>query len=127
MDSFPVCTHCGFTLGEYRSRGLLGCPHCYASFGEALQADLLWMHHALDISSFEAGGSDSSGAQSAARAESRGADPENLARWKRNLAEALKVENYGEAARLRLLIQGASHSGGETPGEGRTSGGLGLA
>ena len=46
-ESLGLCTHCGFTLGEYRLRGLLGCPHCYASFGEALAGDLLWIHEAL--------------------------------------------------------------------------------
>lgn len=101
MDSFPVCTQCGFTLGEYRTRGLLGCPHCYASFGDALQADLLWTHHALEF--LESSPVDS--------ATTGSFDPESLASLRRSLAEALKVENYGEAVRLRLLIQSAEASG----------------
>ena len=42
-----VCTQCGFTHGEFLSRGLLGCPQCYACFGETLWADLLLMHPGL--------------------------------------------------------------------------------
>jgi protein-arginine kinase activator protein McsA len=99
MDSFPVCTQCGFTLGEYRSRGLLGCPHCYASFGDALQADLLWMHHALQVQPPEPAVHEPHGKP----------DPESLARWRRELAEAIKIENYGEAARLHLLILSADN------------------
>ncbi len=109
MDSFPVCTQCGFTLGEARARGLFGCPHCYASFGDALQADLLWMHAALDISASEPAGP----------GPAAHPDPESLARWRRNLAEALRVENYGEASRLRMLIEGAD--------QGKAGSGLGLA
>lgn len=124
MDSFPVCTQCGFTLGEAQSRGLFGCSHCYASFGEALQADLLWMHAALEISA----------AEPPAAKPAANPDPESLARWRRNLAEALRVENYGEAARLRLLIEGASgqgtgrqDAGHRDPNLGKAGGGLGLA
>ena len=105
-----MCTQCGFTLGEYRTRGLLGCTHCYASFGEALQADLLWMHQALKFSESTPDYPELDSTT----------DPENLARWRLMLAEALKVENYGEAARLRLLIQNAEASR-------KVGGGLGLA
>jgi protein arginine kinase activator len=108
-ESFPVCTQCGFTLGEYRARGLLGCPHCYASFGEALQADLLWMHHALGI--------EESRPKPPESLES--SDRESLIRLRRSLADAIKIENYGEAARLRLLIQ-------STEEKEKTGGGLGL-
>jgi protein arginine kinase activator len=101
MDSFPVCTQCGFTLGEYRTRGLLGCAHCYTSFGDALQADLLWLHHALILPEAQVATPDSGSIL----------DPESLSRWRRNLTEALKVENYTEAARLNLLIQAAEAKG----------------
>lgn len=105
MDSLPICTHCGFTFGEYRARGLLGCPHCYAAFGEALQGDLLWIHRALGHG------------RPAARedAESRA---ERLAHWREQLADALRKEDYAEAARLRRLIEGegAGSGGGRDPG-----------
>ncbi|HKP96733.1 MAG TPA: hypothetical protein VJ385_13330 [Fibrobacteria bacterium] len=96
MDNF-VCTQCGFTWGEYRSRGLLGCAQCYLSFGEALQADVAWLHQAL---AFTAPGPE-------APAEPEAPDAESLARWREQIAEALRAENYEEAARLNRLILGS--------------------
>ncbi|MDB5049902.1 MAG: hypothetical protein JWO30_2973 [Fibrobacteres bacterium] len=94
MAEFPVCTQCGFTWGEYRSRGLLGCPQCYVAFGEALQADVAWFHHALALAVPEP-------------SVSEGPDPESLARWREQIAEAVRAENYEEAARLNRLILGS--------------------
>ena len=95
-DNF-VCTQCGFTLGEYRSRGLLGCAHCYLSFGEALQADVAWLHQALAFAE---------SASETAAAAPAGPDPDILARWREQIAEAVRAENYEEAARLNRLIRG---------------------
>jgi protein arginine kinase activator len=104
MDSFPVCTHCGFTFGEYRARGLLGCPHCYSGFGEALQADVAWLHHALAFADAEPPAPPLP-------------DAESLARWREQIAEAVRTENYEEAARLNRLIRGLgpSTTGAEPP------------
>jgi protein arginine kinase activator len=103
MDNFPVCTHCGFTFGEYRLRGLLGCPHCYAGFGEALQADLAWLHQALAmIPDHQDPDPSDSGSPSV-----------RLARWREELAAAVRSENYEEAARLNRLIRGAGPPGSE--------------
>lgn len=100
MDPFPVCTHCGHTLAEYRLRGLLGCPHCYAAFGEALQADLAWLHQALAAS-----------VPGPAAAAPSAPDPETLARWREQLAEAVRAENYEEAARLKGLMRATAPRG----------------
>ncbi len=100
VEPFPVCTHCGHTLAEYRARGLLGCPHCYAAFGEALQADLAWLHQAL------AAAVPGSGPEPAAAP-----GPETLARWREQLAEAVRAENYEEAARLKGLLGSSAPRG----------------
>jgi protein arginine kinase activator len=100
--SFPICTHCGFTWGEYRARGLLGCAHCYAAFGEALVADLAWLHEALIPDAVAPG-------------EASTPDPETLARWREQLAEAVRAENYEEAARLKGLLRASAQRG---PGHG---------
>jgi len=34
----PVCESCGLSFGEFRQRGLLGCPNDYDAFGESLEA-----------------------------------------------------------------------------------------
>lgn len=99
--SFPVCTHCGHTGAEYRARGLLGCPHCYVAFGEALQADIAWLHQALALSVPEP----------APGAAPSAADPETLARWREQMAEAVRAENYEEAARIKGLLRAAAPRG----------------
>lgn len=98
MKPFPVCTHCGHTWTEYRARGLLGCAHCYAAFGEALQADVAWLHRALLP-------------ESAGPAPDSAPDPETLARWREQLAEAVRAENYEEAARLKGLLRVSASRG----------------
>ena len=100
MEEFPVCTHCGFTWDEYRARGLLGCAQCYAAFGEALQADVAWLHQALALAAPET-----------AAAANPAADPEEHARWRERLAEAVRAENYEEAARIKALLGGAGARG----------------
>ena len=100
QGDFPICTHCGHTWGEYRARGLLGCPHCYPAFGEALQADIGWLHQAL--------GTALSGDPAPA---ARFPDPDTLARWREQLAEAVRIENYEEAARLNGLLRAAATRG----------------
>ena len=97
-NSFPVCTHCGHTWAEYRARGLLGCPHCYAAFGEALQADIGWLHQALAFAVSEA-------------APASAPDPDTLARWREQMAEAVRAENYEEAARIKGLLRAAATRG----------------
>ncbi len=104
MDSF-VCTQCGFTLDEYRSRGLMGCAHCYVSFGEALQADVAWLHQAFAFAEPDTAGP-----------EPAHPDPESLARWREQIAEAVRAENYEEAARLNRLILG--NDAAQRPGLG---------
>lgn len=138
MDNFPVCTHCGFTFGEYRARGLLGCPHCYAGFGEALQGDIAWLHQALALTAGVDADIDAD-ADTDAHAESTDSpgipapaplshategslpsakpDAETLARWREQIAAAVRVENYEEAARLNRLIRSFG-SMGSGPGLG---------
>ena len=89
MDSFPVCTQCGFTFAEYRARALLGCPHCYATFGTGLEADILWLHPHGTLEDAPAP-----------------VPSETVAGWRERLGDALRGEKYEEAARLRRLIEG---------------------
>jgi protein-arginine kinase activator protein McsA len=74
----------------------LGCPHCYAAFGDALQGDLLWLHRAV--------ASSEGPADPAASVELA----ERSAVWKEQLADAVRKEDYAEAARLQRLIRGAA-------------------
>lgn len=102
-EEFPVCTHCGFTFSEYRARGLLGCPHCYAAFGDALQADVAWLHQALAFAEPEAPRGKAEAAPQGSAA-THATDPAQL---RRLIADAVRREDYAEAARLQTLIRSA--------------------
>ena len=39
-----MCTACGWSLGNLRETGLLGCPHCYTSFESQLMILLQKLH-----------------------------------------------------------------------------------
>jgi protein arginine kinase activator len=96
MSGNPVCTQCGFTLAEFRARGLLGCPACYDQLddqtGEALRAELLQLHPLLYRRPAAPG---------AAPASSGG---EDAAALRERLGDALRGERYEEAAALRKRI-----------------------
>lgn len=96
MDGLPpirVCVHCGWTLGEYQARRYLGCAHCYESLGEALRGEWLLSHPAFYLKSWPF-----------AESPSPETALENLAQWREQLGDALRREDYAEAARLKALI-----------------------
>jgi protein arginine kinase activator len=80
-----VCTHCGFTYAEFQAHGLLGCAECYASFGDALFADLLHLHPRL---------------HRVAPPRPQSLD-EDVAALRERFSDALRGERYEEAAQLR--------------------------
>jgi len=89
MSALRVCTHCGFTYAEFRAQGLLGCAECYASFGDALFADLLHLHPRLHLRP----------AFSPERRE------DDLAALRERFSDALRGERYEEAATLRERLR----------------------
>jgi protein arginine kinase activator len=78
-----VCTQCGFTHAEFLARGLLGCPECYANFGDVLFADLLHIHPDLHR-----------------RPPAATADA-----LRGQFSEALRLERYEAAAALRQRLR----------------------
>jgi len=98
-DQAIQCEACGFTPKDFKKSGRFGCPQCYETFKEILQPMLTNMHK--DVLH-------------------RGKVPEKaLARMSRqrridqlqnDLGEAIKSENYEDAARLRDLISQARDS-----------------
>lgn len=83
MSGLRVCTQCGFTHAEFLARGLLGCPECYANFGDALFADLLHIHPTL-------------------YRRVPGATADQL---RAQFSDALRLERYEEAAALRAQLR----------------------
>ena len=94
-----VCVQCGFTLGEFQARRLLGCPHCYTSLGVDLLPGLLELHPDLHRQEWMP--------QSPETTTDPGetADLEQLAIWREQLGDALRGEHYEEAARLKIRIR----------------------
>jgi protein-arginine kinase activator protein McsA len=110
-----LCVHCGFTVGEFQARRLLGCPHCYSSLGDALLADFLVLHPALGTSSWgtSAWPSDAQGAELTSTDVST--LPQLLAAWRERLNDAVRREDYAEAAALKARIDAATRSGTTNP------------
>lgn len=85
------CPNCGLTIAEYRKAALLGCPSCYAAFGEFL---------AQVIQASQAG------AQAHIGVTPPGESPGAAIRARRQsllkaLEAAIVQEQYEQAARLR--------------------------
>jgi protein arginine kinase activator len=89
-----ACPNCGFTQADFKKAGRLGCPTCYDTVSEGLANVLKSMHkgtrHVGKIP----------------RGLKLGRDfQERIKTLQRSLEEAIAVENYEEAARLRDTIR----------------------
>jgi protein arginine kinase activator len=91
------CAFCGSTLREITENGRVGCAQCYQTFYEELAPSLQRIHSALQHNG------KSPAADPAAAA--RKAKEQNLADLKTQIAQAIRNENYEEAARLRDEIR----------------------
>lgn len=89
------CPHCGLSFAEFRSQGLLGCPHDYDVFGDAL---------AQVIQRAQGGANHHTGK---GPGESRKLDPakQERHRLQRELRDAVQREDYESAARIRDQLQ----------------------
>ncbi len=90
------CPACGMTPADFKKSGRFGCPACYETFREILQPMLANMHkdvvHRGKVPE---------------KALARMSRQRRLTQLESDLQEAVKAENYEEAARLRDLIQHA--------------------
>jgi len=88
------CDSCGLKFVDFRNTGRLGCPHDYEVFGDELSQLLESVH----------GETRHVGKVPRRRPEARKA-AEEMGGLRRQLAQAVKGENYEEAARLRDQIR----------------------
>ena len=94
LDQGQACPDCGMTLGEFRTKGRLGCPKDYEIFGSQLDSLLRRVHNST---------------QHVGRVP--GIDEDTLKRKTRlttlraQLEAAIREEQYESAARLRDEIQ----------------------
>ena len=88
------CPVCGFTQGDFKKTGRLGCSACYATFNEALTSLLKAMHK---------------GTLHVGKIPQRAQRTSELSDRMRNLSESLQKavaeENYETAASLRDQIK----------------------
>ena len=90
-----TCNKCGISFLEFRQHGLLGCPHDYEVFSQALEGLLARIH-----------GQDT---QHLGKVPARGSSEQKknmeLLQLRRDLAEAVEAEEYEKAAQLRDRIK----------------------
>lgn len=96
------CPTCGYTQGDFKKTGRLGCSDCYTVFAEGLESMLKSMHK----------GTHHRGKvpPRIQRAASRDAV---LTRLQSQLQEAIGCENFEKAAKLRDEIKGVKAGSGE--------------
>ena len=97
-----VCPRCGMTLSEFTRTGHLGCPKCYEAFREQLQPMLLQIHGRVQ----HAGRQPLSTAE-----EQRKRSATEL--LQRQMEQAVALEDFETAAKLRDQIRALSVSGEE--------------
>ena len=89
-----VCPNCGFTQVDFKKTGRLGCPACYETFKDGLLGILKTMHK----------GTRHSGKVPRGLAVGREIQ-DRIKSLQRSLDEAVAVEDYELAARLRDEIK----------------------
>ena len=89
-----TCPECGIKYMEFKAEGRLGCPHDYQVFQSALEPLLQRIHRATRHA----------GKHPRHRRHSAAWHSEVVA-LRQELREAVRVENYEEAARLRDLLR----------------------
>lgn len=89
-----VCPVCGISFYEFRQAGRLGCPHDYVVFGEELEALLMNVHGAVKHIG-----------KRPKRAAGGTMDKTEVIRLRREMKEAVEVEDYERAKELRDKIR----------------------
>ncbi|RMD61619.1 MAG: hypothetical protein D6824_07880 [Planctomycetota bacterium] len=103
-----VCPRCALRWSEFRQHGLLGCPTCYDAFAELL---LPLIERAQEGAVEHVG-------KTPARAGADIARQQRVRQLRRELAEALKAEEYERAAELRDAIQALVSTNGHSAASG---------
>jgi protein arginine kinase activator len=103
-----ACPGCGLTPAEFRTKGRLGCPRCYETFRHELMPLLQRIHEAQSHRGRLPGLSSASPPPPV--------DERTLSDLRRRLEDAVRGEQYEEAARLRDDLRRAER--GEAPPAG---------
>ncbi|MBI3880254.1 MAG: UvrB/UvrC motif-containing protein [Verrucomicrobia bacterium] len=96
------CPACGFTQSDFKKSGRFGCPECYQTFSDGLEALLKTMHK----------GTKHAGKVPAALRVVREAK-DKLKTLQKKLDKAIAEEDYEAAAQLRDELKHAKEKGGQ--------------
>jgi protein arginine kinase activator len=97
-----TCPHCGSTLGHFRKEGVLGCPHDYEIFEEALMPLIERVHN----------GKTRHGGKVPSRLALHTKVAVECSRLRQHLQAAIRKEDYEVAAQLRDQINQLEKGGG---------------
>ena len=95
VEEVLTCEHCGMTLEEFNSTGLMGCSHCYETFAEPLEVLLHRIH----------GHVKHTGKRPLKEHLSEESPEETLKHLKAELSAAISEEAYERAAEIRDHIR----------------------
>ena len=95
-----ACPVCGMTRTEILKKGRMGCDQCYETFASEMLPVVVSLQHC-----------DQHLGKVPRRASERMRHSVELARWKRELEQAVAGENYELAARLRDRIKAVTAEG----------------
>lgn len=100
ISSQKRCEKCGFTYDDFKSKGWLGCDHCYYTFRDKIESLLLELNESLEYKGK---------IYPSKKALSRKEDlRKKIKRLRAQLMRAIKNERFEEAASLRDAIQSIS-------------------
>ena len=106
LDDFQTCPCCGATLQDFRKDGLLGCAHDYVVFRERLEPFFLALHGKLK----HVGKRPRHAGEKALGA--------TLVRLRNLLVDAVKIEDYETASKLRDEIAALEKKIANAPSKG---------
>lgn len=98
QEGLLQCPVCGITFREIRQTGRLGCPYDYEFFWRQLESVVLRVHGELEHTG-----------KAQPDAHQRSQRRIELIRLRRELREAVQVENYERAGQIRDQIRSIEH------------------
>lgn len=107
-EKSPVCSNCGMTFEEFKSKGKFGCANCYNAFGPRLVPIFRRLH-----------GSNAHNGKFPAKKGIGNMAEKELINLKSKLEECIRNEEYEKAAEIRDRIKEISKGHKEIGGDSK--------
>lgn len=102
-ENTKKCDLCGMSFADLMKEGKAGCPRCYDAFGDELERTVAGIH----------GGTRHTG-NVPAKYQAKKAEAQRIEELRQRIGEAVAVEDYELAAKLRDEIRAIENGKGET-------------